>query len=221
MEQVWIETFEGLNALEPEWKNAIARKSRLVSIPKETKVFEPGKSVNDMIFLLEGTGRVQQVSEGGREIVLYRIEAGQSCIMTASCLLGHEEYSAEGISETKIVAAVIPQDAFNELLANSASFRSFVFSTFSQRLAELMTIINEVAFRRLDIRLAQKLLDLSSNTHEVKITHQQLATELGTVREVVSRQLQEFHRRNWLELNRGLIVIKERRGLIELATKHD
>lgn len=222
MEQVWIETFEGLNALEPEWKDAIAKKSRLVSIPQETKVFEPGKSVNDMIFLLEGTVRVQQVSEGGREIVLYRIEAGQSCIMTASCLLGHEEYSAEGISETPILAAVIPQDAFDELLANSASFRSFVFSTFSQRLAELMTIINEVAFRRLDIRLAQKLLDLAPNkNHEIKITHQQLATELGTVREVVSRQLQEFHRRDWVDLNRGLIVIRDRRGLVELATKHD
>lgn len=220
MNSLWTERFEELGSLEPQWKAMIAEQSRVISIPPGTTVFEPGKPAENMIFLMDGTVRVQQVSESGREIVLYRIEAGQSCIMTASCLIGHQEYSAEGICETNVEAAIIPKILFDTLLAGSQCFRNFVFSTFSLRLGELMTIINEVAFRRLDIRLAQKLIDLSGDQNEVSITHQQLGIELGTAREVVSRQLQEFHRRGWLEQSRGSVMITDMRSLKELALKH-
>lgn len=221
MQSLWIERFEGLEALEPEWRDLISDQGRILSIPPKKSVFSPGKPAENMIFLLQGTVRVQQVSEGGREIVLYRIEAGQSCIMTASCLIGHQDYSAEGISETDVEAAIIPRGLFNQLLAGSENFRNFVFSTFSMRLTELMTIINEVAFRRLDIRLSQKLLDLVNAEGEITVTHQQLATEIGTAREVISRQLQEFNRQNWLEQSRGRIVITNMQKLKELATKHE
>lgn len=221
MQTLWIERFERFQALEPEWRNLIIEQSRVLSIPPGTSIFSPGKPAENMIFLLQGTVRVQQVSESGREIVLYRIEAGQSCIMTASCLIGHQDYSAEGISETDIEAAIIPRGLFDQLLAGSQTFRNFVFSTFSMRLTELMTIINEVAFRRLDIRLAQKLLDLANAQGEVSATHQQLATEIGTAREVISRQLQEFNRRNWLKQTRGRVVITNTKKLTELATKHE
>ncbi len=216
----WIERFVGLESLEPDWRNAILEESRVLSIPSGVEIFAPEKPAENMIFLIDGTVRVQQISDGGREIVLYRIEAGQSCIMTASCLLGQEDYSAQGISETELEAVIIPKGVFDELIANSECFRNFVFSTFSLRLTELMMIINEVAFRRLDIRLANKLLELSKNENEVKTTHQKLATELGTAREVISRQLQEFQRRNWIEQSRGTLVVANKEALTELAIKH-
>lgn len=216
----WIERFVGLESLEPDWRNAILEESRVLSIPSGVEIFAPEKPAENMIFLIDGTVRVQQISDGGREIVLYRIEAGQSCIMTASCLLGQEDYSAQGISETELEAVIIPKGVFDELIANSECFRNFVFSTFSLRLTELMMIINEVAFRRLDIRLANKLLELSKNENEVKTTHQNLATELGTAREVISRQLQEFQRRNWIEQSRGTLVVANKEALTELAIKH-
>jgi CRP/FNR family transcriptional regulator len=221
MESLWIERFEELQALEPEWRKLISEQSRVLSMPPKTSVFSLGKPAENMIFLLQGSVRVQQVSEGGREIVLYRIEAGQSCIMTASCLIGHQDYAAEGVSETDIKAAIIPRDLFDQVLAGSAIFRNFVFSTFSMRLTELMVIINEVAFRRLDIRLAQRLLDLAKNEGEISATHQQLAVEIGTAREVISRQLQEFNRRDWVQQSRGCIVLTNIQKLKELATKLD
>lgn len=219
MDQFWIERFEGLTNLELEWRRVIKEQSSVLSISSNTLVFEPGKLADNMIFLLEGTVRVQQVSDGGREIVLYRIEAGQSCIMTASCLISHHDYAAEGVCETEVQAATIPRQLFDDLIKNSECFRNFVFSTFSLRLTELMTIINEVAFKRLDIRLAQKLIDLSNNDNVIGTTHQQLAVELGTAREVISRQLQEFQRRDWLEQSRGSISIINMRKLKELASK--
>ncbi|MEM8648949.1 MAG: Crp/Fnr family transcriptional regulator [Pseudomonadota bacterium] len=217
MSQSWIDQFEGLNQLEGEWRDTISRKSKVVSIPPETVVFAPGKPADNMIFLLDGTVRVQQVSENGREIVLYRIEAGESCIMTASCIIGDQHYSAEGVAETVIEAAIIPKPVFEELLGSSSRFRNFIFSTVSSRLAELMHIINEIAFRRVDIRLAQKLVSLAKGSDEIMVTHQQLATELGTAREVVSRQLQEFQRREWISQSRGTIRILKLRPLTELS----
>ena len=218
MDASWIDSFEELKHLEPRWKQAIAKRGRILCAPAKTTLFSQGATAEDMIFLLKGTVRVQQISEAGREIVLYRIEAGQGCIMTASCLNAHQNYAAEGVSETDIEAAVIPKKLFEELLSGSSLFREFVFSTFSNRLIELMLMINEVAFKRIDLRLAQKLIELAKGTSEIKTTHQQLAIELGTAREVISRQLQEFQRQNWIQQSRGIILVKNKDGLSKIIT---
>lgn len=215
----WIEHFEGLGDLEPDWRQVLLDQARVLSIPVDTELFAPEKMSENMIFLLNGIVRVQQVSEEGREIVLYRIEAGQGCIMSASCLSGDQEFLAQGIAETELDAVIIPKSVFDEIIAKSACFRNFVFSTFSKRLVELMMIINEVAFRRLDVRLAKKLTELSRNENEIRITHQKLGTELGTAREVVSRQLQEFQRFGWIEQSRGKVSITNRNALDEVAAK--
>ena len=213
----WINQFDGLTELEPEFCHLINSQSRLVSVPSDTEVFAPEKPAENMMFLLEGTVRVQQVSESGREIVLYRIESGQGCIMTATCLLGHQDYSAQGVAETELKAVMLAKHVFEELVSKSAVFRSFVFSTFSMRLTELMLIINEVAFRKLDIRLAGKLIELSGSGVDIKTTHHQLSSELGTAREVVSRQLQEFQRKGWIGQARGTITLLNKGALKQLV----
>jgi len=213
----WIEQFPGLSQLEPDIRDVLTRKSAVVTVREGSVIFGPGKSPENLLLLLEGRVRVQQVSETGREIVLYRVEAGESCVLTTACLLAHEGYSAEGIAETDVRAVAIPRTVFDDLIARSVTFRTFIFTAYSKRITDLFQIIEDIAFQRVDIRLAQKLLDLERGTGQIKATHQQLAAELGTAREVISRQLGEFQRRGWIRQSRGSVELVEPDGLERLA----
>jgi len=213
----WVERFPGLSRLKPDIKDLLLSRSEIVEVPQNTIIFGPGKSPENMLFLLDGTVRVQQVSDTGHEIVLYRINAGQSCVLTTACLLAYDDYSAEGISESAVAAAAVPRAVFDDLVAQSKDFRDFVFAAFSKRITDLFLMIDEVAFQRLDVRLADKLITLSSGDDTIATTHQKLSVELGTAREVVSRQLQEFQRRGWIEQARGKVSLTNRTELMQLA----
>ncbi|WP_339690198.1 Crp/Fnr family transcriptional regulator [Celeribacter baekdonensis] len=213
----WIDRFAGLSSLEPRVRERLVAQSQIVHLPLGTVLFGPGKSPENLLLLLEGTVRVQQTTEGGREIVLYRVHAGESCVLTTACLLAYEDYSAEGIAETEVEAVAIPRRVFDDLVANSQSFRTFVFSAYSRRITDLFHVIEEIAFQKVDIRLAQKLLELSKGTGRLKATHAQLAAELGTAREVISRQLQEFQRRGWVETARGEVTLVNPAALRNLS----
>lgn len=213
----WVERFPGLSRLEPETKKFLLTKGAITNVPLGTTLFGPDKSPENMLFLLDGTVRVQQVSDTGHEIVLYRIHAGESCVLTTACLLAYEHYSADGICETPVQAAAVPREVFDDLVASSKPFRDFVLAAFSKRITGLFQMIDEVAFQRLDVRLADKLIDLSKGTAMVKTTHQKLSVELGTAREVISRQLQEFQRRGWIEQARGSVSLLDRTQLQQLA----
>lgn len=215
----WVERFPGLSRLEPPIKDLLLSRSTIIEVPKNITLFGPGNSPENMLFLLDGTVRVQQVSDTGHEIVLYRIHAGESCVLTTACLLAYENYSAEGISETSVQAAAIPRAVFDDLVAQSQSFRDFVFGAFSKRITDLFQMIDEVAFQRLDVRLAEKLIELSNGKGVVTTTHQKLSVELGTAREVISRQLQEFQRRGWVEQARGSVSLLDIVHLKQLASQ--
>ena len=214
----WIDRFPGLSRLDTAVRDTLVKRSTVITVPKDTVIFGPGKSPENLLLMLEGTVRVQQLAENGREIVLYRVHAGESCVLTTACLLAYEDYSAEGVAETEVSAVAIPRSVFDDLVAGSAEFRTFVFSAYSKRITDLFLVIEEIAFRRMDIRLAQKLLDLAKD-ERVEATHQQMAAELGTAREVISRQLSEFQRREWVAQSRGEIRLLNRTALEDLATK--
>jgi len=209
MTGTWIDRFPGLTQLPHDILGRLQTESRVARHPEGTRVFGPGQIPANFLLLLDGTIRVQQVSAGGREIVLYRVSAGESCALTTACLMGDADYQAEGVAESSIEAVAIPRNAFDQLIAESPVFRRFVFTAFGSRIADLCKVIDEVAFSRVDIRLAQRLLLLKNAKGEVETTHQHLATELGTAREVVSRQLHEFQRRGWIRSGRGVISITE------------
>ena len=213
----WVERFPGLSTLESDIKARLLAGSRIVAMPKGAVIFGPGKAPENLLLLLDGVVRVQQTSESGREIVLYRVAAGESCVLTTACLLAYEDYQAEGMAETNVSAVAIPRRTFDLLIAESEAFRRFVFSAYSRRITDLFTVIEEVAFQRMDIRLAQKLLALSEEGCVIKITHQKMAAELGSAREVVSRLLQEFQRQGAVEVARGEIRIRDRAALRALA----
>ncbi len=160
--------------------------------------------------------RVQQTGTNGREIVLYRVQRGESCVLTTSCLLAHAHYAAQGVSETPVHAVAIPAARFHEGLNRSEGFRNFVFQGYGQRLADLMLLVEEVAFDRLEARLARRLLALASGRRTLDLTHQALAVEIGSAREVVSRQLKDFERHGWVRLARGHIEILDHEALAAL-----
>ena len=212
----WIDRFEGLRGLSGAERRWMVQGSCVISVPAGTQIFAPGQSADNLLLLLEGTVRVQQQSETGREVFLYRVHAGESCVLTTACMLAYEEYAADGIAETDIVAVAIPRRTFDDVVARSPNFRRFVFAAYSRRIIDLFTLIDDIVFRRMDVRLASKLLELERDG-VVHSTHQQLGNELGTAREVISRTLSEFHRRGWIEQARGEVRLVGREGLERFA----
>lgn len=213
----WTQQFPGLSRLPNHVRQTLLKDGQVIRAKKREQIFGPGHVPENLLFLLSGTVRVSQTSEGGREIVLYRVEAGQSCVMTTACMLAHEAYLAEGIAETDVSAVALPKATFDQLVSSEPVFRDFILAAYAHRLTGLFKIIEDVAFGRIDVRLASRILELSDPSSEVSATHQALATELGTAREVVSRQLHEFQRRGWLEQRRGLVRILDRASLSDLA----
>lgn len=213
----WLDGFEGLKSLDEATRAELLKAGRVVSMPAGRRIFGPGQAPSSFLLLLEGSVRVHQLSDSGREIVLYRVSEGESCALTTACLLGYQDYIAEAIAETDIRAVAIPRQTFDDLVARSSQFRQFVFLAFSRRVTDLCRLIDEVAFQRLDMRLAGRLIERAHGADALDVTHQELAAELGTAREVVSRQLNELQRRGWIAVSRGHIEIKDRPALERLA----
>jgi len=213
----WLSRIPALASLTADIGQTLATHARAVTLPAGARVYGPGKAPEAYLLVIEGTVRVQQVSETGREIVLYRVTSGESCTLTTACLLGHDTYSAEALTETPVRAVAIPRTTFDDLVARSPQFRSFVFSAFSDRITNLFRLVEQVAFGRLDARLARKLVDLADPAGIVSATQQQLAAEIGTAREVISRVLGEFSRRGWLSAGRGRITLVDRAALAACA----
>lgn len=200
-------------------KKIMAQGKEMV-LPANTTVFRQGDACGNFLYVLEGSVKVYTRAENGREIVLYRVRSGQSCTLTTACLFSHNRYPAEGKTETEVKALVIPIKLFDEGLEHSADFRNMVFDTYSQRLAEVITLVEELSFGRIDVRLAKRLLKAGGDKL-VSATHQELATELGSAREVVSRQLKEFENRGWVKLSRGKVEILETGPLEQLVSQTD
>lgn len=188
---------------------------RRITLPAGTTVFAELQPCQGFPLLLAGSIKVVKSAASGREMLLYRVEPGGSCIITSSCLLGHSDYNARGIAESDLALLLVPTALFARLLAEHTPFRDFVFHLFADRIAELMQLVEEVAFARLDQRLAKLLVARPEDV--VSTTHQQLAEELGSVREIVSRLLKGFAAQGLVALGREQITLLDRPGLRALA----
>jgi len=184
------------------------------SVPAGTVMFDEAQPCSGFPFVLEGAIGVSKLAENGREIQLYRVEAGDSCILSSSCLLGSVDYNAHGVSLADTQVFVLPRPTFERLLATSEAFRRYVFRLFGERISDLMETVEAVAFRRLDQRLATLLLQRGPR---VRATHQQLADELGSVREIVSRIVRGFAEQGLVRTGREQIEILDSPGLRRVA----
>ncbi|MBK6971499.1 MAG: Crp/Fnr family transcriptional regulator [Candidatus Methylophosphatis roskildensis] len=204
-----------LNDLPPDALALLMQAAKRVALPAASVVFDEQQACHGFPFVLKGGIRVVKAAPNGRELPLYRVTPGETCVITSSCLLGHTDYNARGIAEEQTELLLLPRDTFEALLAHEP-FRAFVFQLFSDRIADLMQLIEEVAFHKLDQRLAALLLGRGRLVHA---THQQLADELGSVREIVSRLLKGFAAQSLVALGREQIEILDAAGLRRLA--HD
>ncbi len=193
----------------------LIQKAKLVEIPGRKTLFYPGAPCQNYVLVVDGRIRVHLIAENGRDVLLYRVTPGDSCILTTSCLLGKKSYPAEGVTEQPVTAFVIDQTSFQQALNQSDFFRGFVFENFSHRLSSVISRMEEVVFEAVERRLARLLLDHPQG--RLDKTHQALASELGSAREVISRHLKRFERYGWITLHRGAIEINDAQALQRLT----
>ena len=187
-------------------------------IPKGHDVFVEGDTVDAIALLISGVVRVYKIGETGREITLYRFGNGESCILTANAILNQKGFPAVATVEKEAEAVMIPADSFRDWVRRYDLWREFVFELLSQRLSAVMEVVEEVAFRRMDIRVAGFILARSPASDLVQVTHQEIASELGSSREVISRILEDFSAQGLIEVTRGNIRILDREALSNRAT---
>lgn len=202
-----------LATLPPALRQQCLAEAMVMELPAGCLVFDGGQPCQGFPFILTGCIRVLKTAPNGRELPLYRVLPGESCLISSGCLLGHSDYHARGIAETDTTLVLLPRQRFEALLA-APEFRDFVFHLFGERMADLMQLVEEVAFRKLDQRLANLLL---GKGHTLHTTHQQLADDLGSVREMVSRLLKGFAEQGLVRLGREQIEILDPVGLRRLS----
>lgn len=186
---------------------AILDRAQCLTLPSGQRVFEPGSACHNYLLVARGQVRVQLLTAGGREVVLYHVGPGDSCVLTTSCLLGSSRYPAEGITAGEVTAFALSAADFHDGLDSSAVFRRFVFGNLGRRLSEVIARMEQVVFAPIDARLAGSLLELAGADGRLTATHHELAVELGTAREVVSRHLKRFEEQGWVKLGRGSIEL--------------
>jgi CRP/FNR family transcriptional regulator, anaerobic regulatory protein len=214
---VWTEALPALSGLDEETKASLRRNAVCLTIPPGRTVFRPGDRCVQFPLVLSGSIRIQRVSENGREIVLYRVQENETCILTVAGLLASEIYEAEAVTETEVVAYMLPARVFKDLMDRSSSFRALVFEGYSRRLMTLMSKIEQILCTRIDVRLAERLLSLMDADKRIATTQHALAMDLGTAREVVGRTLLGFQRSGWVKLSRGVIQVLDSGALLALA----
>lgn len=210
----WLNVFPALLTLDEPAKALLAKHSRIIDAPVGTIGYSEGMPCNAYVMRLAGKSRVYKLSSSGREILLYRVAAGETCVLTTTCLLGRSDYPASTVVEEPIRDVIIPASVFHQLMVDSAVFRRFVMENYGALISDLIVLLDEVAFSSLDARLAKLLLD--ETTAKINRTHQQLADELGSAREVVSRQLKRFENKGWVMLGRGHVEVINKAALRKL-----
>jgi CRP/FNR family transcriptional regulator, anaerobic regulatory protein len=215
----WPQVFPALAAGDPATRALLAA-ARVIEIPGGQPVFHAGGACSAYVLMLAGSIRVEVIGENGREAVLYRVQPGQSCVLTTCCMLGGDAYPAAGFTESPAAALMIAKPAFDRGLDEAPDFRRFVFANLSRRIAEVVARLEELAFRPIERRLVDYLLRHAATAPGVPLgaTHQEIAVELGTAREVVSRQLKRLESAGLVRLGRSALEVLDPAGLSRLKS---
>jgi len=187
-----------------------------VFFPMGTSIAADGSECGQLAIVTSGRVRVYKLSETGREITLYRIEAGDSCVLTASCIMSQMPFPAIAVTETDCEAVVLPAGQVRNWLVDSPVWSLFIFGLISRRLSEVIAVLEDIAFHHVDERVSAYLIARASNSPTFRVTHQQIAADLGTTREVISRILKDFERKGLIKGSRGQIDVLNPMGLQSL-----
>lgn len=209
-----LQQYPMLRELPAAERESLLASASVMHVPVGTVVFDENQPCQGFPLLLSGSIRVIKAAPNGRELQLYRVVPGESCILTSSCLLGHTRYQARGVSEKALEMVLLPAASFHTLFGKHEAFRNYVFLLFSDRLTDLMQLVSAVAFQKLDQRLAKLIIN---KPNPIYTTHQALADELGSAREIVSRLLKGFAEQGWVKLGREQIEITDAASLKKFA----
>ncbi|MCB1645544.1 MAG: Crp/Fnr family transcriptional regulator [Pseudomonadales bacterium] len=202
-----------LQQADESFRSEFYRAASLVNLPAGYTIAEDGSDCGQLAIVLDGQVRVFKLSENGREMTLYRIEPGDSCVLTASCIIGERTFPAIAVTETATAGLLIPAGLVKQWIGHHPDWSAFVFGLISQRLAEVITKLEDLAFHHVDERVAAWLKARSDQATSITVTHQQIAAELGTTREVISRILKDFEARGLVRGHRGHLEILDPAGL--------
>ena len=218
--QTLAETLPFWNDLDETQRSRLAAATRLMRAHAGERIQGGGSGCTGVIVALEGSLRAYMLSEGGKEITLFRVEAGESCVLAASCILPMITFDIALDAAGDTEALVIDPRFFSQLAQESVAVEAFLYRQTAQRFSDCMWVMQQVLFSSFDARLATFLLDELSRTGSARIamTHDEIARHLGSAREVVSRMLKYFEREGLVALSRGAVDIVDRRGLLALAT---
>jgi len=214
LKQSLTELYPAFQTLSPALLDDVLRNGVVRSVAAGSVMFDEHNPCQAFPMLLEGVIRVIKVGANGRELQLYRVVPGESCILSTSCMLGTTAYTARGVAETAVTVFALTPAVFHRLVSESEPFRAYVFGLFADRIVDLMQLVEAVAFQKLDQRLAALLLGKGKTVH---VTHQGLADELGSVREIVSRLLKSFAEQGLVSLGREQIEIVDPARLRRVA----
>jgi CRP/FNR family transcriptional regulator len=221
MAQDVFAAFPALAGLEAEARALLAAQARPMRLPAGALLFRPGELCAGYPFLMAGRVVVRRIARSGRQIVLYRVGPGQTCIMSTTCLMTGAQASAEAVVEQPAAALVLAPAGFARLLERSAGFRSFAFGACARRIGDLMARIEEMADIPIDRRLAARLLAVAGPDGTVRATHAALAGDIGTAREVVTRAMGHFAAAGWVRPGRGAAALLDPGALRALADGDD
>lgn len=208
-----LENYAFFRGLKPELQREIHKAASEVNLPAGTVLFTPGGQCPNVALLGAGNVRVYLGSDSGREVTLYHVGPGETCpINLLSALLGHA-VPATGLVEADVHAVVLPKEQCRRWMDSEPAMRTFLLNGLAVRFMEIFQQVNEITFGRLDRRLTDFLTrgfnDSRMSPPEIKATHENIAAELGTAREVVSRLLREFERSGAIDLGRGKVTLKD------------
>ncbi len=212
--------FPFLNDIKEEMSKKFMETVMVGKYPAGMKILEEGSSCTNMVLVLDGTIRVYKLSPEGKELTLYRLNKGETCVLSVACLMGNTNYPAIAEVEEEATLGIIPAGLYNELFLSEPSCQKFIFNTVSSRLQEVLILIDELVFKSMDKRLSAFILErMAENEGEYRIdmTHEKISVELGTAREVVSRILKEFEKKNIVNLSRGRIIVKDAETLKKIS----
>jgi CRP/FNR family transcriptional regulator, anaerobic regulatory protein len=201
-----LEVFPAFQKAPQGLVDSILTSSQYMSAPPDTLLLSEGQYCPGLILMLAGEKRVYKATETGREITLYTVDPGEFCILTASSTLSNTPYPANAKSITQVEMLVVPPDKFQEYLSQYQEMRDLIFSHISKNFTDVMELITEVTFKRMDERLLDYLIEKSEDG-KLYATHQTIANELGTAREVVSRLLKDLERKGIVILSRSYIQL--------------
>lgn len=213
-QQIFRSHFPFIDQCSKAFRDSFFQHVQFMQLPAGMSICDEGQQCAHLAMVMEGVGRVYKLSPSGREITLYRIYGGESCVLTASCIMSQNKFPAMAATETSVAAVLVSPQNVREWFCQDPEWQKFIFGLLSFRLNDIISVVEEVAFKRIDVRIAEQLVrNLAHGERTLHKTHAELAADVGSSREVISRILKDFAERGLVTLTRGSIEVTDLDGI--------